>query len=170
MNDSQSGTQAMIWVVGIISIAALALAWVAYNRSGENLTTNLQQEADELALETEQAANEFGSAVAATTNNALNSIDETLARTEARAEILATQAELEAEENYESALASVQSVRADLRQTYNQAEGQAVARFEELDRELDQLEQSIRSESADALEVMAGLVLMLEADVRTDEE
>lgn len=168
--NNQSSNFGLVLLIGVISVTALILAWVAYNRSGENLTMELQQGAQEVAEETEQETRELGSAVEETVDRTMTSAEATLARAEARAELLAIEAEFEAEENYEDALEEVRSVRADLRIAYQNAEGEIREQWREVDQELESLGQSLRAESADALETLAGLILLLEADVRTDEE
>ncbi len=168
--QNQSTNTGWIWFVGIISIVALVLAWMAYNRAGENLSTQVEQVGDELAMEAEQATNQLGSAVEQNTDQVVSSTEAALARAEARAELLALEAELEVEANYQAAVAQVEQVRLDLRNTYQNAEGEVRAQWQEVDQELSDLESSLRTESADALEVLGGLILMLEADVRTDEQ
>jgi len=170
MNNEQSNNAVWLWMIGIISVIALILAWMAYNRSGENLTTQIEQEGEQIATETGEAANKIGNSVEQTVDNTITAADRTLARAEARAELLAIEAELEVEENYDEAVAKVQSVRADLRNTYANAEASVKAEWREIDTELEQLEQSLRSNSANALETLAGLIILLEEDVRTDEE
>lgn len=155
--NPQTGSAAL-WIIGAISIVALILAWAAYNRSGVDLTEQIEQEV-------EQAANE----IEMTTEAAITDAELAVERAEARAELLAIQAELEAEENYAEALNEVQEVRADLAETYSAASLEARQEFREIDAELEAAEQSVRNESGDALEVLGGAILLLEEDVRTDE-
>jgi len=170
MERNQTDNTAMMWVIGIISIVALVLAWAAYNRAGENLTAQIERETGELAAETGQAVDQLGGEIESAAGSAMTATQNSAARVQARAELLAMQAELEAEENYAAAAQRVQDLRADLDRTYANTTGAAQMQWQELDAELEQLEQSVRTESADALEMFGGLVLMLEEDVRTDEE
>jgi len=170
MNNSHSNNTGLMWVIGIISLIAIVLAWMAFNRSGTDVTTAVEREASELAQETEDNLDALGNEIVTTTTNTWDAGAEALARAEARANLAALQVELEVEEDYDAALAGIQGVRADLRATYNQAEGAVQRNWQELDRELEQAEQSIRTESADALEVLAGAILLLEDDVRTEDQ
>jgi len=170
MDTHKSSNSGLIVVVGIIGIIALIVAWLAFNRSGENLTSEVANEAAELVEETEDNFNQLGNEIDMAATNFTTNAELALAEAEARIDLLAMQAELEAEENYEEAVAQVQSVRSNLADTYQNAEAAAVENWQDLDRELETLEQSLRSESADALEVLGGLVLMLEADVRTEDQ
>jgi len=112
-----------MWVIGIISLIAIVLAWMAFNRSGSDVTTVAEREASELAQETENNLDALGNEIVTTTTNTWDAGAEVLARAEARANLAALQVELEVEEDYDAALAGIQGVRADLRATYNQAEG-----------------------------------------------
>ncbi|HMA78181.1 MAG TPA: hypothetical protein VKP88_03485 [Candidatus Paceibacterota bacterium] len=158
MDNQHTNNTGWIWLVGVFSVAALVLAWAAYNRAGENLSTEIQQQTEELAVDAEQTA-----------ETVWDETQATLVRAEARAELLAIQAELEAEANYAAAVAQVRDVRTDLRAAYENAEVAAQVEWRELDTELEQLEQALRANSADTLELLGGLILMLETDVRTDE-
>jgi len=170
MEQNQSNNTVLMWVIGIISVVALVLAWTAYNRAGENLTTQIERETGELAAETGQSVDQLGNEIGSAADSAMTATQNSAARVQARAELLAMQAELAAEENYAAATEQVRDLRADLDQTYANTTGAAQMQWQELDAELEQLEQSVRTESADALEMFGGLVLMLEEDVRTDEE
>jgi len=159
MVNQQSNNAGLILAIGIISVVALILAWMAYNRAGTDLSTQIEQGTEEVAVETEQAF-----------ETAVNRTDAALARAEARADLIALRAELAAEQNYAEAVAEVQMVRTNLRNAYQNAEVTVQAEWRELDRELEQLEQSLRENSADSLETLSGLILLLEQDVRTDEQ
>ena len=164
--DNRSNNNTMIWIVGIISIIALVLAWTAFNRSGENVLTEVEQGADEAMME----ANQLGNQVEQTGSEVVTEAELALARAEARADLIAIEAELEAEQNYAEAVAEVQAVRTDLADAYSQTELEARQNWQEFDQELAQAEESLRTNSADALETLGGLILILEADVRTDQE
>lgn len=47
-------TTFLSWLAILLAIAALALAWVAYNRTGEDLENRIQQGINEAAEETDQ--------------------------------------------------------------------------------------------------------------------
>lgn len=170
MEQNQSNNTGLILVIGIISLVALVLAWTAYNRSGEDVTAQVEQGVAELAMETQQNTNEVENEIEMATSEVVGATQDVLIRAEARAELVTLQAELEAEENYMEAATEVAQLRAELNDTYQNATGEVQMQWQELDQGLEQFEQSARTESADALEVLGGLIIMLEADVRTDQE
>jgi hypothetical protein len=169
MDGEQSNKMGWIWVVGIISVIALVLAWMAYDRSGENLTTQIQQEATELVEETEQSISETGNNIKRTAETTQDEAQIRLARAEARAELIALQTEIEAEQNYTETVDRVERVQTNLRSAYQNAETSTQAEWREIDNNLEKLKQSLRSNSADALETARGLILILEDDVRMEE-
>jgi hypothetical protein len=170
MNNSHSNNTGLMWVIGIISLIAIVLAWMAFNRSGTDVSTVVEREAGELEQETEDNLDALGNEIVTTTTNTWDAGAEALARADARANLAALQVEFEVEEDYDAALAGIQGVRADLRATYNQAEGAVQRNWQALDQELERAEQSIRTESADALEIVGGAILLLEDDVRTEDQ
>lgn len=66
-NDSNTGLSILAVVTLVIAIAALVLAWVAYNRAGEDLTTEVREGASEALREAgegiEEGTQETGEAI-----------------------------------------------------------------------------------------------------------
>lgn len=168
MNESQSKQNGVLWVIAIVSILALVIGWMAFNRSGDNLSTEISQEASELGAESRENYNEAGDGIESSINSIAESAQDLQARAEVRTELLALQTRLSAEEGYDAAADEVSVIRANLAAAYQGVEDSAKQNWQKLDNELDQLEQSIRTNSADALETLAGFMLNLEADVRVD--
>lgn len=54
------GASAVAWIALILSIAALTLAWVAYNRTGENLEDQIQRQVEQSLNTAEDATREAG--------------------------------------------------------------------------------------------------------------
>lgn len=152
--------------IGIVALVALGLAWWAFNRSGENLTSEIGDATQEVVDETRQAANEAEEALDIRVTEA----ELAAARAEAYADLLALKAELEAEENYAEVLAETQAIEDDLDALYANASAEAQQEWAEMQVEFDQFENQLRSETSDALDGLGGLILLLSADVRTDEE
>jgi len=168
--QNQDTSNSLFWIVGIVAILALVIGWLAYNNSGEVLSPDMKQGSIQTATGTEQAALEAGAATEIATDEAMLRAQEFQARTEARADLIALQAKLQVEENYDAAATEVQSIRADLSAAYENASIEVKETWNNLDVELAQLEETIRTNSADALEVLAGFILKFEADVRVDAE
>lgn len=160
MDNTQRNTNsAMITIVGIIAVAALIIAWAAFNRSGEDLIPTVAQEVEEVGDEIEETAEE-----------AADEAELLAARAEARAELLALEARLEVEENYEEAAAEVEEIQDDLDRAYENASAEARQEYRELEAELSDLEQGLRDGTGDVLELFAGIALLLEDDVRVDSD
>lgn len=145
---------ASVIIVAVVAVAALVIAWLAFNRSGDNLSTELQDTSnaavEQVQLETNQAADEAELA---------------LARAEARAELVAIEAELEAEENYAEAAAALDEVQADLAASYENASVNAQTEWQEIQDDFSELGRELREGTATSLEVLAGLILQLETEV-----
>lgn len=161
---------AAIYLVGGIAVVALILAWVAYNRSGDDVTTDLQQGSAEVVTETEQAMDAAGEEVAETTTEVVTDAELLAARAEARADLLALRAELAAESNYAEVADQVAETRAELADLYVEASTAAQADWNALENDFMTVENSIRLESAEALNELDQLISDLERDVRTTEE
>lgn len=141
-------------IIAVIAVAALIIAWMAFNRSGEDFSTEVTDATQNAAVKVETGAEEL----AAETNVAL-------ARAEARAELMAIKAELEAEESYGEVVAAVDEIEADLAAAYENASVEAQTEWEELQAEFSELRTDLQAGAATSLEVMAGLILELEAEV-----
>lgn len=143
----ERGNAALV-VVAVIAVIALLLAWAAFNRSGQDVTTEISQGVDTVAEETALF----------------------LARAEARADLLALRARLTTQEGYEAAQEELTEIRAELRVAYENA-GEAFAQeWQDIQQDFAALEIMIREGSADVLDAIADLVERLERDVRTDEQ
>ncbi len=167
---TRAAGNAAVYLVGGIAVVALILAWVAYNRSGDDVTTDLQQGSAEVVTETEQALDDVGEEVAETTTEVVTDAELLAARADARADLLALRAELAAESNYSEVAEQVAEARAELADLYVEASAEAQADWNALEDDFMTVENSIRSESADALNELDQLISDLERDIRTTEE
>lgn len=57
------GASAVAWIALIVAIAALALAWMAYDRTGANLETQIRTQVDESINAAEDATQDAGDAI-----------------------------------------------------------------------------------------------------------
>lgn len=57
------GPSAVAWIALILSILALALAWTAFNRTGEDLEDKIQQQVEQGLNATEDATRDAGDAL-----------------------------------------------------------------------------------------------------------
>lgn len=57
------GTTVVAWIALLLAVAALALAWTAFNRTGEDLEQRIQQSVNESIQATEQGAENAGDAL-----------------------------------------------------------------------------------------------------------
>lgn len=152
MNDNGNKT-ALGWIVGIVVVLALiAIAFFAFTGADE-----------EAAREAERNIEEG-------TERAMTEAERIAARSEARAELLALEARVEADEGYDALADEVSEIRSNLAEAYEDAEGAAAAEFRGIDEDFARLETSLRTGTADVLEVFADLMLRLEGEVRTDED
>lgn len=163
--NNQAGAAA-VWAVGIVAVAALIIAWSAFNRAGPDLIPTLSEEVSETANQAEQAAVEAEqTAEMLASQTALAA-----ARAEARAELLALQTRIEAGEAADEIAVEAEEIEQDLAQTYQNASLAARSQYQSLQAEFRNLENNLRAGTGDALETLSGLIIMLEQDVRSDYE
>ncbi|HEY0964226.1 MAG TPA: hypothetical protein VGE31_00310 [Candidatus Paceibacterota bacterium] len=168
-NRNKAGNSNAI-VIGVVALVIVLIAWWAFsNRAADDLTPG-DVDQDTILGDPEEDGNDLINNATTSASRAATQAEIAAARAEARTELLAIQARLEAEENYDEAVAEVEAVEADLERTYANATGEVKQEWEETKAEFDKLEQNIRNGSATTLDVLAGLLLMFSSEVRTDEE
>lgn len=155
--NKKSGNSTVIVIVAIVLIVG-ALAWWGI--------MNTEDEATLEALEDIENQEDQQYTQPPSSNNTNDLLTE---RNNARAELLILQAQLEAKENQEEALRALEELESDLERKYANADAEAKAEWAELKVEFDRLETAIRDESADMMQILAGIILRLEGDIRTDE-
>lgn len=149
----------LIILLGIITIIALVIAWSAFNRSGQDLGDTIEEETMEAAAEVEQEAEEFAAEA-----------ELALARAEARAELAALEARIAAGAAVEEVEADLAEIEADLDRAYANASAEARQEYREIEAEFSQAEAAVRDGAGDTAEFFAGLLLLLEDDVRVDSD
>lgn len=154
--------------VGVVALVIVLIAWWAFsNRTvNDDLSPGDVDPDTVLGDDVDDAINNATS----TTNRAATDAEIAAARLKARTDLVAIQSRLEADQNYDEAIAAVDKLEADLERTYANTSGEVKAEWEETKAEFDRFEQGLRNGSADVMNVLAGLILMLEGEVRTDEE
>ncbi len=140
--------QGVAWTALILALISLILAWTAFNRAGEDLHEEVQDELNQAVFEIEQGWDVL----------------------EARTRLLALRADIIAERAYDEAAEEVAEVRADLEAAYADASAEVREEWREMDAELEQLENDLREGSADAVGSLERSLDALERDIRTDED
>jgi hypothetical protein len=92
------------------------------------------------------------------------------ARAEARPELLAIETRVEAGAGLDEIQADLNAVEADLDQAYANAERAANQEWNDLQTNFQNMESSLRTNTAEALEFIGGAISLLEEDVRYDED
>jgi len=159
-----------IIIVAVVAVIALIIGWTAFNRSGEDVSTVVSEETNDVIDMTTRAGNDAINDVTGEINDATNAAERAAARAEARAELAAIEASVAVEENYEAAAAQVAEVRINLAQAYENTTGVVAQEYDKLVVELSQVEDSLRSGTGDVLEFFSGVLLLLEDDVRVDSD
>lgn len=159
-----------VYLVGGVAVVALILAWVAYNQSGDDVTTDLPQDSAEVVTETEQSLDAVDEEVAETTTEVVTDAELLAARAEVRADLLALQAELAAERNYTEAADQIAETRRELADLYVETSAEAQADWNALEDDFVAVENSVRTESAEALDELNQLISNLEREVRNTDE
>lgn len=132
----------------VLALLALALAWMAYRRTGGNLDTLLKQPWEEargsLGVEEERAARDEDEGI------------DLIA--EARARLLERRGEVAGERNLKQVGADIQKIREDLRQTYEGASASTRERWRQVDGDLERLEAQVRQGSRQAVQTLDSTV------------
>jgi hypothetical protein len=161
-NQDKKQNSAII-AVTIIAILVLVVAWYTFNSSGEDVIPTAANESQEVAQEVETAAEVKVTESAADARLAM-------AQVEAQAELAIIQARIEAGETYAEVAADLEEIQSNLEVAYANTSVEAQTDWAEAQRSFEYLEQVLRDDTGDALEYFAETSLLLEADVRVDEE
>jgi hypothetical protein len=156
MDNKTSNTIA--WISLIVSIIALILAWSAYNRTGTDVGTAIENNTREAASSIEETTEEIRETTAQIAARA-----ETIVRlTNIRAKIAANEID---EEQYDS----LNEVREDLRNVYAEAQGDVKDAWAEIDADLEMLESQMRNDTAEALLTIEKIIEALRQDALSEE-
>lgn len=167
-NNQQTGV-GRSWFIAVIAVLALVLAWLAFNRAGEDVLPTAANEVEEVQQEIATTTDAAIREAEAMANNAATNARIATARIEARSELLALQAELEAGAAYDEVEDEIEEIEKNLEAAYANTSAELQTEYQDIQQGLDSLEESIRNGTGDGLEWLANLSLMLEADVRNDE-
>ncbi|MDD3661944.1 MAG: hypothetical protein PHG63_02655 [Candidatus Dojkabacteria bacterium] len=140
-----TGSRVIAILALIASAAALFLGVVAYNRSGRNLDEEIQAAVD---VRWEQ-------------------VRISAARAEAASNLALIRARLIAGETYEEVADDFDEVHGDLSSAYEGASAEFQTQWNSLESGLNEVENEVRNDTADALSDLASLINSLEEDIRT---
>lgn len=74
-HSSSAGTKVVMWLALLIAIIALVLAWMAYNRTGEDLDKKIQDQVQQSINETQNATQDAANATQDAAQDAAEAID-----------------------------------------------------------------------------------------------
>jgi uncharacterized protein (DUF342 family) len=146
-NNTMRGASAVAWIALVGAVLALLLGWTAFNRSGRDVSTIVENQ----------------------TQEAVEDVAIITARAQAAAELTAIRAQIETQQNLQEAQAQLQNTRADLRQAYANASIEVRQEWQQIDAQLQNAEDSIRNNSANAIENLNDALATLKRDIRTDD-
>lgn len=135
------GGGGVAWLALIVALAALFLAWRAYERTGGDLDDILRMPVGERREPTG-----VGEATAA--------MEEQTDLVQARGRLLARRTEVAARRNLEQVQEEVAEIRDELRRAYRDAGGQAREGWRQLDADLQRLESQLRDGGSRAVETL----------------
>lgn len=158
-------TTTVLVVVVALGVILLGLVLLAANQSNVNQFAPGNDDPD--TVTNNESANR--GVVATSTPQPVTAAEIAARRQQARTELAAIQTRFEADQNYEAAVTATNELEADLEGLYANASSEVRADWQRTKVEFDRFEEALRNESADAMNVLAGLILLLEDEVRTDE-
>jgi len=158
-------------IITLITICAVAIVWYAFNREGEDVVPAAVNNSQEAAQAADTAASQAAAAeLNVDAQDAATEVQLAAAEVEARAELALIEARVESGEVYEDVAGDIAAIEADLAEAYAAASVEAQADWEQTQEVFVDLEASLRDGTSDALEYFAEIALLLEADVRVDED
>lgn len=166
MEKQEKVNAAVAWIALIISVIALWVGIVAFNRSGQNLFPTIGEETQEAADEVAETTGE----VAETTEEVAETADQIAARVEAEAVLLKVKGDVAEDEISEETKQQLQEVRTNLREAYADADDEVKQQYEQIDEDLETLETQLEGETAEALLTVENLLERMRRDVLTDED
>lgn len=147
------------WVIAAVAVVALIIGWMAFNRT-DDASQMMDDQNNEMQQEDTQQMSDEDRAEAA----------QGAARAEAATKLATLRAQAEAGELSADAAAQVEDIKANLAVAYENAQGQAAQSWTEISAGFDSLADDIRNGTGDVLQGFANLSLLLEADVRSDQQ
>ncbi|HEX2223466.1 MAG TPA: hypothetical protein VHN15_04585 [Thermoanaerobaculia bacterium] len=120
----------------VVALVALALAWLAYLRTGGSLETLVNQPWRAGSTEAEAPAG-WRARLA-----------------EARERLLENRGEVQAERNLDQVREDIESIRRDLRASFDGASETTLERWRQVDAELEQLQRQVRDGSNQAVQTL----------------
>jgi hypothetical protein len=161
-----AGAGCIAWLALLLAAVALAVAWLAFQRTGGRL-----QDLQHVGGEAVAGAAERPLARA---RDALGlgglEAERRTALAEAEARLAARRAELQANLGYAAARHEVESVRRDLARTFDNAGTAARLRWQELDGDLARLDQQLRERSSHAVATLDEVISRLRSVLGGGEE
>lgn len=138
---SSGGGGCVAWLALIVAIAALVLAWKAYERTGGKLPDVLEMPIGDSA----QARDGGGIA---------GEVSESAEMAKARARLLARRAEVATQRNLQQVQDEVGEIRGELQRSYENAGTRAREGWAEVDADLERLQAQLRAGSSRAVETL----------------
>jgi len=167
--EQKNTNSTLVTIIGIIAVAALILAWTAFNRTGQDLENMVADQVEEAYNATERTVVDGAQAVERGAENVADDAALLAARAEARAELIAIEARVEAGEGIDAIQADLHAVEVDLERAYANAEREATEEWNDVQAGLQDIENGLRSGTAETLEFIGGTALILEGEVRYDD-
>lgn len=130
----------LAWIALMLGAGALGLGWAAYNRSGEDLETQIDAQLTEAKQDMQQR----------------------YSYAEARLRLMAIRTELAAEQNYDQAVAETKEVRSDLAFTFSEAADASQSVWRPIDQGLERLISELEGGSQEALQQMDAIADQLQ--------
>lgn len=137
--SKRSGGGGVAWLALLVGLAALFLAWKAYQRTGGELEDILHAPVGEIG-------------------EAEETVDRETDLAEARARLLRRRAEVAAERNLRQVQEDVAEMREGLARSFRDAGEEARQGWREIDAELERLEAQLREGGAQAVETLDSAV------------
>ncbi len=171
MADVQENTNSVVsWIALLIGALALPIAVVAYNRSGEDISTTVEKKTADVVDEAQDTTAQVGSKMADVGNDIAQNAAEMRTRAELEARLIQIQSEVNANNVTDNTVKEVQDLRTDLRNTYANASDEAKEQVDEMDSDLAELEMQVRQDTAAALANISSLLERLRQDVMSTDD
>lgn len=158
------GVSLVAWISLVLSIIALPIAVMAYNKTGSNLNEDLANTSRIVVDETKETTTNIGENLDEATEQIKESSAQAAARMELEARLIALRIDVAANTLDEQSLEDLRNSRDNFRAQYNNASGDLKTLSDSVLSNIDRLIEDIEDESAEALVDLDTTVKMLQND------
>lgn len=171
MENKQTSTNTVVLlVVGLLAVIGIIIGWVAFNRSGKDLSPTIIDEASIATDNIAEKTQDLNQDTMQNANQTQKDIQYALMKAQLEARLLSIKTQLAANEVTDETMQEIKNLRNDLNDTYTNSSEEAQEQIRDVDSQLAVVEAKARNNTAEALLTMENLIEQVRQDVKADEK